>query len=38
MSLMSLFMDAPANILPQNAWDDKIVDVSDVVCSRMSWN
>ena len=26
-----LFMDAPSNILPQNAWDDKIVDVSDVV-------
>ena len=26
-----VFMDAPANILPQNAWDDKIVDVSDVV-------
>ena len=24
-------MDAPANILPQNAWDDKIVDVTDVV-------
>jgi multiple sugar transport system substrate-binding protein len=26
-----LFMDAPSNILPQNAWDDKIVDVTDVV-------
>jgi multiple sugar transport system substrate-binding protein len=26
-----LFMDAPATILPQNAWDDKILDVSDVV-------
>jgi multiple sugar transport system substrate-binding protein len=26
-----LFSDAPATILPQNAWDDKIVDVSDVV-------
>ena len=26
-----IFMDAPATILPQNAWDDKIVDVSDVV-------
>jgi multiple sugar transport system substrate-binding protein len=26
-----VFMDAPATILPQNAWDDKIVDVSDVV-------
>ena len=26
-----VFMDAPATILPQNAWDDKIVDVTDVV-------
>ncbi len=26
-----IFMDAPATILPQNAWDDKILDVSDVV-------
>jgi multiple sugar transport system substrate-binding protein len=26
-----IFMDAPETILPQNAWDDKIVDVSDVV-------
>jgi multiple sugar transport system substrate-binding protein len=26
-----VFMDAPSNILPQNAWDDKIVDVTDVV-------
>ena len=26
-----LFMDAPSSILPQNAWDDKILDVSDVV-------
>ena len=26
-----VFMDAPETILPQNAWDDKIVDVSDVV-------
>src|SRR5580698_4083363 len=26
-----VFMDAPATIIPQNAWDDKIVDVSDVV-------
>ena len=26
-----IFMDAPSSILPQNAWDDKIVDVSDVV-------
>jgi multiple sugar transport system substrate-binding protein len=25
------FADAPSSILPQNAWDDKIVDVSDVV-------
>jgi multiple sugar transport system substrate-binding protein len=24
-------MDAPSSILPQNAWDDNIVDVSDVV-------
>ncbi|HXA26343.1 MAG TPA: extracellular solute-binding protein, partial [Acetobacteraceae bacterium] len=26
-----VFMDAPSSILPQNAWDDKIEDVSDVV-------
>ena len=26
-----VFMDAPETILPQNAWDDKIIDVSDVV-------
>ncbi len=26
-----VFMDAPSSILPQNAWDDKLVDVSDVV-------
>ncbi|HEY7579271.1 MAG TPA: ABC transporter substrate-binding protein [Acetobacteraceae bacterium] len=26
-----IFMDAPETILPQNAWDDKILDVSDVV-------
>jgi multiple sugar transport system substrate-binding protein len=26
-----IFMDAPETILPQNAWDDRIVDVSDVV-------
>ena len=26
-----VFMDAPETILPQNAWDDKLVDVSDVV-------
>jgi len=26
-----VFMDAPQSILPQNAWDDKLVDVTDVV-------
>jgi multiple sugar transport system substrate-binding protein len=26
-----VFMDAPSTILPQNAWEDKLVDVSDVV-------
>ena len=26
-----IFMDAPETILPQNAWDNKIIDVSDVV-------
>lgn len=26
-----VFMDAPSTILPQNAWDDKLEDVSDVV-------
>ena len=26
-----IFHDAPATILPQNAWDDKLEDVSDVV-------
>src|SRR5437763_1534611 len=26
-----IFMDAPSSINPQNAWDDKILDVSDVV-------
>ena len=26
-----MFHDAPSSILPQNAWDDKIADVSDVV-------
>jgi multiple sugar transport system substrate-binding protein len=26
-----LFYDAPSYILPQNAWDDKLIDVSDVV-------
>jgi multiple sugar transport system substrate-binding protein len=28
-----VFMDAPGTILPQNAWDDKLVDVTDVVSS-----
>src|SRR5579864_1383547 len=31
-----VFMDAPSSILPQNAWDDKLVDVSDVVSSYES--
>jgi multiple sugar transport system substrate-binding protein len=31
-----IFHDAPATILPQNAWDDKLVDVSDVVESQQS--
>ena len=26
-----IFHDAPATILPQNAWNDKLEDVSDVV-------
>jgi multiple sugar transport system substrate-binding protein len=26
-----VFMDAPQTIIPQNAWDDKLVDVSDIV-------
>jgi multiple sugar transport system substrate-binding protein len=26
-----IFHDAPATILPQNAWDDKLLDVSDIV-------
>jgi multiple sugar transport system substrate-binding protein len=26
-----VFQDAPSSIIPQNAWDDKILDVSDVV-------
>jgi multiple sugar transport system substrate-binding protein len=26
-----IFADAPSSIIPQNAWDDKIMDVSDVV-------
>ena len=31
-----IFMDAPETILPQNAWDDKIIDVSDVVAQYKS--
>ncbi|MBV8704338.1 MAG: extracellular solute-binding protein, partial [Acetobacteraceae bacterium] len=31
-----VFMDAPATILPQNAWDDKLVDVTDVVSAYES--
>jgi multiple sugar transport system substrate-binding protein len=31
-----VFMDAPSTILPQNAWDDKLVDVSDVVAQYES--
>ena len=31
-----IFHDAPATILPQNAWDNKLVDVSDVVESLSS--
>jgi len=26
-----IFMDAPSTIIPQNAWEDKLLDVSDVV-------
>jgi multiple sugar transport system substrate-binding protein len=26
-----VFMDAPSSIIPQNAWEDKLVDVTDVV-------
>ena len=26
-----IFMDAPETIIPQNAWDDRLLDVSDVV-------
>ena len=26
-----VFMDAPSSIIPQNAWDDKLIDVSDIV-------
>jgi multiple sugar transport system substrate-binding protein len=29
-----IFHDAPATILPQNAWNDKLVDMSDVVESQ----
>ncbi len=31
-----IFHDAPATILPQNAWNDKLVDVSDVVAAQKS--
>jgi len=31
-----VFMDAPQSILPQNAWDDKLVDVTDVVSAYES--
>jgi multiple sugar transport system substrate-binding protein len=31
-----IFHDAPATILPQNAWDNKLVDVSDVVEEQRS--
>ena len=31
-----IFHDAPATILPQNAWDDRLVDVSDVVETQKS--
>ncbi len=31
-----IFHDAPASILPQNAWNDRLVDVSDVVESQKS--
>ncbi len=31
-----IFHDAPATILPQNAWDNKLVDVSDVVEGQRS--
>jgi multiple sugar transport system substrate-binding protein len=29
-----VFHDAPSTILPQNAWDDKLIDVSDVVAAQ----
>jgi multiple sugar transport system substrate-binding protein len=31
-----IFHDAPATILPQNAWNDRLVDVSDVVETQKS--
>jgi multiple sugar transport system substrate-binding protein len=31
-----IFHDAPATILPQNAWNDKLVDVSDIVEANRS--
>jgi len=31
-----IFHDAPATILPQNAWNDRLVDVSDVVEAQKS--
>jgi multiple sugar transport system substrate-binding protein len=31
-----IFHDAPATILPQNAWDDRLVDVSDIVEAQKS--
>jgi hypothetical protein len=31
-----VFHDAPATLLPQNAWDDKLLDVSDVVEAQKS--
>jgi multiple sugar transport system substrate-binding protein len=31
-----IFHDAPATILPQNAWNDKLLDVSDVVENQRS--
>lgn len=31
-----VFHDAPATILPQNAWDNKLIDVSDVVEAQKS--
>jgi len=31
-----IFHDAPTTILPQNAWDDNLVDVSDIVEAQRS--